>query len=106
MTGKAHCKKHGEVSVWVVCRHVGNGSATTIAFSENQDALCFECARNFKELTEQDIVGMCDQCLKDFTAQLMIDSKTFANLKDRIKGIEHLKGERDYAAEIAKAEQE
>lgn len=95
MTDKAQCKKHGEVSVWVVCRHVGEGSADTIIFSEDQDALCFECARNHKKLTEQDVVGMCEECLKDFTAKLMIDSKTFANLQDRVKGIEYLKGKRD-----------
>lgn len=99
MTEKVTCKKHGEVSVWVVCRHVGDGSADTIVFSENQDALCFDCAHNFKNLTEQDVVGMCEECLKDSTAKLMIDTKTFANLKDRVKGIEHLKGKRDYITE-------
>lgn len=92
MTTKETCKKHGEVSVWIVCRHVGDGSADTIIFSGNEDALCFECARNFENLTEVDVVGMCAECLKDFTAELMIKTKTFANLKDRIKGIEHLKG--------------
>ena len=94
MTEKVQCNKHGEVLVWIVCRHVGDGSADTIIFSEEQDALCFECARNFKNLTEQDVVGMCEECLKDFTAKLMIDTKTFANLKDRVQGIEHLKGKR------------
>lgn len=94
MTEKVQCKKHGEVAIWIVCRHVGEGNADTIIFSEEQDALCFECARNFKNLTEQDVVGMCEECLKDFTARLMIDTKTFANLKDRVQGIEHLKGKR------------
>lgn len=94
MTEKGQCKKHGEVSVWLVCRHVGDGNADTIIFSEGQDGLCFECARNFKNLTEQDVVGMCEECLKDFTAKLMIGTKTFANLKDRVQGIEHLKGKR------------
>lgn len=94
MIEKGQCKKHGEVPVWLVCRHVGDGNADTIIFSEGQDALCFECARNFKNLTEQNVVGMCEECLKDFTAKLMIDTKTFANLKDRIQGIEHLKGKR------------
>ena len=92
MTKKEICKKHGEVSVWIVCSHVGDGSADTIIFSENQDALCFDCARDFKNLTELDVVAMCDECLKDFTAKLMIDTKTFANLKNRVKGIEYLKG--------------
>lgn len=91
MSEKGVCDKHGEVSVWIVCRHVGEGSADTIIFSENQDGLCFECARNFKKLTEQDVVGMCIECLKDFTAKLMIRAKTFANLKNRVEGIEHLK---------------
>lgn len=99
MTEKATCKKHGEVSVWVVCRHIGDGSADTIVFSENQDALCFDCAHNFKNLTEQDVVGMCEECLKDLTAKLMIDAKTFANLNDRVKGLEHLKGKGAYSAE-------
>lgn len=27
MTEKVQCKKHGEVSVWLVCRHVGDGKA-------------------------------------------------------------------------------
>lgn len=92
MSASAICEKHGEVPVWIVCRHVGEGSAGTIIFSEKQDALCFECARNFQQLTEQDVVGMCEECLKDFTAKLMIDTKTFANLKNRIEGIENLKG--------------
>lgn len=92
MSEKNTCPKHGEVSAWIVCKHVGNGSADTIIFSGNQDALCFECARNFKNLTELDVTGMCEECLKDFTAKLMIDTQTFANLKNRIQGIEHLKG--------------
>jgi hypothetical protein len=92
MTVKERCQKHGDVSVWIVCRHVGDGSAETIIFSEKKDALCFECARNFLNLTESDVVGMCVECLKDFTAKMMIQTKTFANLQDRVKGIEHLKG--------------
>ena len=94
MTEKETCRKHGEVSVWVVCKHVGDGSADTVIFSENQDALCFACARNFQNLSELDVVNMCEQCLKDFTAKLMINAQTFANLQNRIKGIEHLKGKR------------
>lgn len=92
MAEKQTCKKHGEVAVWIVCRHIGEGSADTVIFSENQDALCFECARSFHDLTEQDVIGMCSECLKDFTAKLMIETKTFANLKNRVEGIEHLKG--------------
>lgn len=92
MSEKETCKKHGEVTVWVVCNHVGNGTAETIIFSEKQDALCFDCANNFAELTELDVVGMCEGCLKDFTAKLMINTQTFANLKNRVVGIEHLKG--------------
>lgn len=99
MTKKETCKKHGEVSVWVVCRHMANGSADTIIFSENKDALCFECAHNFNNLTELDVVGMCEECLKDFTAKMMINTKTFANLKDRVRGIEHLKGKWSHPAE-------
>lgn len=91
MTEKETCKKHGKVSVWVVCRHVATGSAETIIFSENQDALCFECAHDFQNLTERDVVGMCEECLKDFTAKLMIETQTFVNLKARVLGIEHLK---------------
>lgn len=94
MTGKEKCEKHGEVGVWIVCRHVGDGSTDTIIFSEEQDALCFDCAHNFKNLTELDVVGMCEECLKDFTAKLMIETKTFANLKERVVGIEHLKGKK------------
>ena len=94
MTEKETCIKHGEVSVWVVCRHVGDGSAETIIFSEQQDALCFDCAHDFKNLTELDVVAMCEECLKDFTAKLMIDTKTFANLKNRVQGIEYLKGKK------------
>ncbi|WP_163340135.1 hypothetical protein [Desulfopila sp. IMCC35008] len=92
MTEKNTCEKHGEVSIWVVCKHVGTGSAETIIFSENQSALCFDCAHDFKNLTERSVVGMCEECLKDFTAKLMIDTQTFANLKARVLGVEHLKG--------------
>ncbi len=99
MTEKETCIKHGEVSVWVVCRHVGDGSAETIIFSEQQDALCFDCAHDFKNLTELDVVAMCEECLKDFTAKLMIDTKTFANLKNRVQGIEYLKGKKSYPAD-------
>ena len=99
MTQKEKCEKHGEASLWIVCRHVGEGSADTIIFSENQDALCFECAHNFKNLTEQDVVAMCEECLKDFTAKLMIDTQSFANLKNRVIGLEHLKGKRGYPIE-------
>lgn len=88
------CEKHGAVSTWIVCKHVGNGSADTVIFSENQDALCFGCADNFKNLTQSDVVSMCEECLKDFTANLMIGSQTFANLKNRIMGVEHLKGKK------------
>jgi hypothetical protein len=99
VTEKETCIKHGEVSVWVVCRHVGDGSAETIIFSEQQDALCFDCAHDFKNLTELDVVAMCEECLKDFTAKLMIDTKTFANLKNRVQGIEYLKGKKSYPAD-------
>ena len=99
MSGKGKCEKHGAVSVWIVCRHVGDGSADTVIFSENQDALCFECANNFKNLTQSDVVGMCEECLKDFTANLMIDTQTFANLKNRVMGIEHLKGKKTRSVE-------
>lgn len=92
MAEKETCEKHGQVSVWIVCKHVGDGSADTVIFSEHKDALCFECARNFKNLTELDVVGMCEKCLKDFTAKLMIDTQTFANLRNRVKCIEYLKG--------------
>ncbi|TKB07623.1 hypothetical protein [Desulforhopalus sp. IMCC35007] len=91
MTHKEQCEKHGEVCVWIVCKHVGSGTADTVVFSENQDALCFECADNFQALTEQNVVAMCEECLKDFTAKLMINSTSFADLKNRIAGIEHLK---------------
>jgi len=74
---------------------VGEGSADTIIFSEHQDALCFDCARKFKNLTEHDVVGMCEECLKDFTAKLMIDAKTFANLDARVTGLEYLSGKRE-----------
>lgn len=99
MSEKGKCEKHGEVSVWIVCRHVGDGSADTVIFSENQDALCFDCAHNFETLTESDVIGMCEECLKDFTANLMIDTQTFDNLKNRIMGIEHLKGKKTKSKE-------
>lgn len=92
MTEKLTCKKHGAVTVWIVCKHVGNGTAETIIFSENRDALCFDCAHEFQNLTENDVVGMCEECLKDFTAKLMAEAQTFANLYSHIEGIEHLKG--------------
>ena len=98
MNKQEKCERHGEVFVWIVCRHVGCGSADTVIFSENQDALCFECARNFKNIKEQDVVAMCEECLKDFTAQLMIGTQTFANLKNRVMGIEHLKGKNSLTA--------
>ncbi|MDP3480782.1 MAG: hypothetical protein Q8R88_13500 [Desulfoprunum sp.] len=101
MNEKEICGKHGEVSVWIVCRHVGEGSADTIIFSENRDALCFECARDFKNLTELDVVAMCNECLKDFTAKLMIEAKTFDILKNRVKGVEYLKGMRKDTSESA-----
>lgn len=93
MADKEKCRKHGEVSVWIVCRHVGNGSAETVIFSERRDALCFDCANDFANLAEHDVVGMCQECLKDFTARLMISSQTFANLKNRVIGVEHLNGQ-------------
>ena len=99
MTEKAICEKHGEVAVWIVCKHVGSGKADTVIFSENQDALCFDCAHDFQNLTELDVVGMCEECLKDFTAKLMIDTQTFANLKNRVLGIEHLKGKKSFPTE-------
>lgn len=92
MNQKETCEKHGEVPVWIVCKHIGAGTADTIIFSEKQDALCFECADKFHDLTEQDVVGMCEGCLKDFTARLMINAQSFANLQNRIVGVEHLKG--------------
>lgn len=94
MSEKGICKKHGEVSLWIVCKHVGDGSADTVIFSENQDALCFACADNFQNLSQDDVVGMCEECLKDFTAKLMINAETFANLKNRLVGLEHLKGKK------------
>ena len=99
MSEKETFAKHGEVSLWVVCKHVGEGRADTIIFSENQDAFAFECAGDFKNLTELDVVGMCEECLKDFTAKLMIDTRTFANLKNRVVGIEYLKGRKRYTEE-------
>ena len=95
MEERGVCPRHGEVNIWIVCRHVGRGDADTIVFSEKKDALCFDCARDFEKLTEPDVAGMCEECLKDFTAKLMIQTQTFANLKNRILGIEHLKGNRN-----------
>ena len=92
MDNKETCSKHGEVAVWIVCKHVADGTADTVIFSEKQDALCYACADNFNQLTEQDVTGMCEGCLKDFTARLMINAESFANLKNRIFGLEHLKG--------------
>ncbi|EKD40461.1 MAG: hypothetical protein ACD_75C00048G0007 [uncultured bacterium] len=49
---------------------MGDGSADTTIFSENQDALCFDCTRDFKNLTELDVVALGEiECLKDFTAK-------------------------------------
>jgi len=45
------------------------------------------------------VIGMCEECLKDFTANLMIDTQTFANLKNRVMGIEHLKGKKTKSKE-------
>jgi len=92
MNEKEKCKKHGDVPVWLVCRHVGEGLAKTVIFSEKKDALCFDCANNFNTLTHLDVVAMCEECLKDFTANLMVASQNFANLQNRIVGVEHLKG--------------
>ena len=92
MTEKKICPKHGPVAVWIVCGHIADGNAETIIFTENKDALCFDCAHNFQDLTEKDVVGMCEECLKDFTAKFMVDTQTFANLQNRIEGIKHLKG--------------
>ncbi len=99
MTEIEKCERHGEVPVWIVCKHVGAGSADSIIFSEKNDALCFGCASDAENLTVLDLVAMCEECLKDFTAKLMIDSKTLDNLKNRVKGIEYLKGKRSYLAD-------
>jgi len=45
------------------------------------------------------VIGMCEECLKDFTAKLMIDSQTIASLKNRVIGIEHLKGKKTKSKE-------
>ena len=74
MSEKETCEKHGEVPVWIVCKHVANGTADTIIFSEKEDALCFECARIFEHLNEENVAVMCLECLKDFTAKLMISA--------------------------------
>ena len=93
MSDTAHCPKHGETSLWIVCRHVAEGKAETVVFTENEDGLCFDCAHNFQALKEEDVALMCRECLKDFAAKLMIDAGTWANLKERVLGLEHLKGE-------------
>ena len=90
MNETAHCRKHGEVPLWIVCRHVAEGKADTVVFTDNRDGLCFDCAHNFKELGEEDVALMCKECLKDFVAKLMIDARTLANIKERVLGLEHL----------------
>lgn len=93
MTETVNCKKHGDTPTWIVCRHVAGGSAKTVVFTKNEDGLCFECAHNLAALREEDVALMCRECLKDFAAKLMIDSGTYANLKERVLGLEHLGGD-------------
>ncbi len=93
MTETAHCSKHGDTTLWIVCSHVAGGSAETVIFSENEDGLCFDCAHNLETLREEDVALMCSECLKDFAAKLMIDAGTYANLKERVLGLSHLSGD-------------
>ncbi len=68
MTEKETCTKHGEVFLY------------------------FECAGDFKNIMEPDMVSMCEKGIKDFRAKLVVDTRTFANIKDRLKGIEYPQG--------------
>lgn len=90
MIEKEKCERHGLVPVWIVCKHVGSGSTDSIIFNDKHDALCLECDSDSENLTMQDLVTMCEECLKDFTAKLMIASGSLAILKNRVKGLEHL----------------
>ena len=85
-----YCKKHGEVSLWIVCGHVGHGRAENIVISPERDALCFECAEKREQLSQADIFAMCEECLKDFVAELLKNAGSYENIKRVVRGLEHL----------------
>lgn len=87
---KGYCKKHGDVPLWIVCKHVGYGKAENIVISPDQDALCFECSEKREQLTQEDIVAMCDGCLKDFVSRLLKKAGSYENITNVVRGIEHL----------------
>lgn len=64
MSDRGHCPKHGEVELWVVCKHIVTGEAEGAWLRPDKIAFCKWCAIKGAATPLDDLAGICEQCLK------------------------------------------
>ncbi len=65
MSDRGYCPEHGEVELWVVCKHIVTGEAEGAWLGPNKTAICKWCAIKKVETISRDDLGIiCEKCLK------------------------------------------
>jgi hypothetical protein len=90
---RGRCNKHGPVTAWTACRHIATGKAEDVILETSDTALCFYCASQLYELDIDDLVLVCEECLKNFIRKLFDHTGTTEkDINKIVVGLEHLRG--------------
>ncbi len=92
MGERIHCKIHGGCTLWAACEHVNERKAKRIILSESKLVLCLPCAMKLNELKTSPLMGICDECLRDFVKQLLKNVEAEEDIKRVVLGLENLGG--------------
>jgi len=85
-----YCKTHGNVQLWVVCKHVFNDTAKNMVISQDGEALCFECLGRVKSLVMDDLITICDSCLRTSVKRLIKKVDKDKDIRNLVIGLENL----------------
>ena len=65
MSDRGFCPEHGEVELWVVCKHIMTGEAGEVWLGQEKIALCKWCViKEVETIPIDDLAGACELCLK------------------------------------------
>jgi hypothetical protein len=65
MSDRGYCPEHGEVELWVACKHIVTGEAEEVWLEPNKIAICTRCGIKAVETIPRGDLGIiCEQCLK------------------------------------------
>jgi hypothetical protein len=59
-----YCGKHGQVEIWTACKHLKD-FPVKIYFSGAKEAVCSDCLDRVEELTLDDLIPVCIDCLRN-----------------------------------------